>query len=571
MATEAAATGTALRVLVAEDDPVQRMFFTAVLRRLGHAVDLAPDGATAIELARELRPDLILLDMWMPGLSGLETCRAILREAADPRPGIIFITSEDDEKVLAECLEAGGDAFLGKPVSMALLSAQLRSFGRGRDSLRTIRTQASELQTHQRRIEREHEMAPHVLRAALEQTSEMPDNVRIVVRAASNFNGDFIAFAEGLSGEQFLLVGDCTGHGLPAALAVTPTVAIFRSMVRKGIDIATIGQALNNNLARVLPPGFFVAAALVVWDPSRARLSAWNAGLPDLLIVRAGRGVIARIPSQYAPLGVVAGPHADFTPEFPVIELGDRVVVHSDGLNEARDTHSSAFGETRVTSVAGGWNGSGDASPIERLEADYLAFAGDRESDDDVLIAELTCVTGASESRDHGAGAVVVGQSSRIAFELEAGALRAVDLVSVASQVSRSMPQLAARAGDVHFVLTELLNNALQHGLLGLDSEMKDGAEGFAAYYAEARRRLSTLRRGWIRFELSTTVRTGRVFASIQVTDSGRGFDPAMLSIDDTAAHGRGLRGIRELADALKIEEGGRSVIAELSWPLAAA
>ena len=556
-----------LRVLVAEDDPVQRMLFTAVLRRLGHDAQVAPDGETAVALARELRPDLILLDLWMPGLSGIDACRRILEDAGEPRPGIIFITAEEDESVLATCLEAGGDAFLAKPVSMAVLGAQLRAFGRGREMLHTIKAQSRELQSHQRRIEQEHDMAHHVLRSALESTSEFPSNLATVVRAASRFNGDFIAFAEGFGGEQFVLVGDCTGHGLPAALAVTPTVAIFRSLVRKGVGIESIGQALNRRLAHTLPPGFFVAAGLIEWDPGRQRLSAWNAGLPDMLVLRPGAGVVHRIASRYAPLGVTEGRAAGFTPEFPAIELGDRVVLHSDGLNESRDREGRAFGEDRVAALAGDWRGDGDATPIARLERDYVDFADGRGNDDDVLIAELTCVATASEPRHSGAAGFGDGLGSRVAFELEASALREIDPVSVAAQVSRGMPLLAARGSDIHFIATELLNNAIQHGVLGLSSDHKDCPRGFAGFYAEVRRRLAGLREGWIRFDLSTESRDGRHFARIQVTDSGKGFDPATLRENPEALYGRGLPTIRGLCDRLSFEDGGRSVVAELSWP----
>ncbi len=117
-----------LRVLIAEDDPTNRLVATRMVSRLGHHVDAVEDGAEAVETLRRTRYDVVLMDLMMPGMDGLAATRAIRAEtaphAATPIVGLTANARPDDE---AACMAAGMDAFLTKPVSAERLSRTLRS------------------------------------------------------------------------------------------------------------------------------------------------------------------------------------------------------------------------------------------------------------------------------------------------------------------------------------------------------------------------------------------------------------------------------------------------------------
>lgn len=123
----AAAAGK-LRVLIAEDDPTNRLVATRMVSRLGHHVDAVEDGAEAVETLRRARYDVVLMDLMMPGMDGLAATRAIRADtaphAATPIVGLTANARPDDE---AACMAAGMDAFLTKPVSAERLSRTLRS------------------------------------------------------------------------------------------------------------------------------------------------------------------------------------------------------------------------------------------------------------------------------------------------------------------------------------------------------------------------------------------------------------------------------------------------------------
>jgi two-component system, OmpR family, KDP operon response regulator KdpE len=118
----------ALRVVVADDDSALRRGLCASLRASGYLVEEARDGEQAVRLFRERPCDLVLLDMNMPGVGGLEACRRI--RAAGPSVGIIMITVRDTEDDIIHALEAGADDYLTKPFRIRELLARIAAIVR---------------------------------------------------------------------------------------------------------------------------------------------------------------------------------------------------------------------------------------------------------------------------------------------------------------------------------------------------------------------------------------------------------------------------------------------------------
>src|SRR5262245_56558176 len=103
-----------MRVLVVDDDPDVLDVTTYVLRRYGYDVLGVTDGAAALERWQSSRPDLVLLDVNLPRLGGMDVCREIRKQSSVP---IIMLTAHDDEDHVVEGFESGADDYVGKPVS----------------------------------------------------------------------------------------------------------------------------------------------------------------------------------------------------------------------------------------------------------------------------------------------------------------------------------------------------------------------------------------------------------------------------------------------------------------------
>lgn len=121
------------RVLVVEDEANLADTIAYNLRREGYDASTAGDGYAALEAAHKERPDVVLLDIMLPGIDGLELCRRIRKTSAVP---IIMLTARGDEMDRVVGLEVGADDYLAKPFSMRELLARVRALLRRRDLIR---------------------------------------------------------------------------------------------------------------------------------------------------------------------------------------------------------------------------------------------------------------------------------------------------------------------------------------------------------------------------------------------------------------------------------------------------
>lgn len=115
------------RILIVEDDPKAAELVRLYLEREGHQVMVAHDGRLGLDLARTRQPDLIVLDLMLPGISGVEICRTLRAETPPPGIPIIMLTarSTEDDKLLG--LDLGADDYVTKPFSPRELAARVRS------------------------------------------------------------------------------------------------------------------------------------------------------------------------------------------------------------------------------------------------------------------------------------------------------------------------------------------------------------------------------------------------------------------------------------------------------------
>ena len=121
------------RILVVDDETAIREHETSLLGEFGHEVLAAADGAEALRLARDKRPHLILLDIMMPELSGIEVCRQLRADPPTRDVRIIMVSAVDANRALEESIIAGADDFLAKPVHALELMVRVRSILRVRN------------------------------------------------------------------------------------------------------------------------------------------------------------------------------------------------------------------------------------------------------------------------------------------------------------------------------------------------------------------------------------------------------------------------------------------------------
>jgi class 3 adenylate cyclase len=133
------------RVLIADDNAANLRILRTRLTADGYEVVTAADGAEALTVAHEAKPDLILLDIMMPKIDGIEVCRTLKKQQNPSFIPIILVTAMADAKDIVAGLEAGADEYLTKPVDHAALSARVRSMLRIKALHDTVAAQADEI------------------------------------------------------------------------------------------------------------------------------------------------------------------------------------------------------------------------------------------------------------------------------------------------------------------------------------------------------------------------------------------------------------------------------------------
>ncbi len=137
---------TPARVLIVDDNPMNVDILQTRLASHGYETTTASDGEEALAIAKEKQPDLILLDIMMPKMDGLEVCRELKRDPTLPFMPIILVTAKSESKDIVAGLEAGGDEYLTKPVDQAALVARVKSMLRMKALYDQVQEQAARLE-----------------------------------------------------------------------------------------------------------------------------------------------------------------------------------------------------------------------------------------------------------------------------------------------------------------------------------------------------------------------------------------------------------------------------------------
>ena len=561
-----------LRVLIADDDPTSRAVLRALVERHGCTALCAADGQEAVERFLAETVDLVLLDVHMPRLDGYEAARRIKESAGERLVPILFLTALTGEQELARCVEAGGDDFLTKPFSPTLVAAKIRALLRLRDLYETVRRQRNDLDYYQQRMEQEQAMAQAIFAALVSEACLEVPGVRRWLRPSARLSGDVVLACPTPDGQLHVLVGDFTGHGLMAAVGTVPLAETFSSLTRAGASLDRVLEELNRRLYRLLPTGLFCAAAALEVDPRHRVVRLWNGGLPDLLLWRPG-GAVERLPSQGLPLGIQ--PPLRFRAPLRTVAAdgGLRVLVHTDGLSEAEDAAGRPYGEERLARAA-----AEGADPFRAVLEDLQRFLHASGGPSAEAADDMTLVEVAPDAAWEGLCRACPKRPAReaaegwtLTLELAAGALRqARDPVEVLmAGLERLRPLEAEHREPLRTVLTELYANALEHGVLGLDSAWKRDPEGFARYYEERGRRLQALTGGWVRLRCRYEPRPGGGRLVALVEDSGPGFEHERVRALEAAAeeaHGRGIALVRGLCRSLRYLDRGNRAEAVYEW-----
>ncbi len=342
-------------ILLAEDDPRVCEFVDVLLKQAGYTVVMATDGVETIERVRQSPPDLILLDVVMPRLDGLEVLRSLRQNPDTSQIPVIMLTQKAEVEDRVKGLASGADDYVPKPFVPQELLLRIHTILKRSEKVRALGPLMAVLGdwfSAQGIEQLGHELvtARDIQSRLLPPT--LPTLAGVEIGAAlvptKSVGGDFYDFIPMPDGVG-LVIGDVSGKGVPAALIMVMVRSLLRATAWELSDPGEIVGRVNRFLCRDLPPSMFVTMVFGVLGLGRGRrLSLINAGHVNPVLLRRGEP-----PVVLEVGGVVLGASEEtrYVKQELLLQTGDLLVLCTDGLVEARDASGRALGIEGVTSL----------------------------------------------------------------------------------------------------------------------------------------------------------------------------------------------------------------------------
>jgi serine phosphatase RsbU (regulator of sigma subunit) len=236
-------------------------------------------------------------------------------------------------------------------------------------------------------IEQELRMARDIQQALLPEDMPWLDGWNILhhYQPAREVGGDFYDFFELPEGRLGMVVGDATGHGMPAALVMATARSMLRAVSQTSNSPGEVLKRVNDPLFMDIPPNMFVTCLYAILDPKSGRLHYANAG-HDLPYLRRRSGEAEELRARGMPLGLMPG--MDYEEKETILEAGEAALFYSDGLVEAHDPKGDMFGFPRLRALVAE---HGEERSLGDLLLEQLyAFVGEGwEQEDDITLLSL--------------------------------------------------------------------------------------------------------------------------------------------------------------------------------------
>ncbi|VAW56621.1 Serine phosphatase RsbU, regulator of sigma subunit [hydrothermal vent metagenome] len=552
-------------VLVVDDDLTNRLVLSSLLKTSGYLSIEAENGEEAVSAVTEHHIDIILLDVMMPIMDGYEAARIIKKTQTRFIP-IIFLTAMTDKNALAKCIKSGGDDFLTKPFNHVVLNSKIDSMLRIAELYKNIEEQSREIKEQNLLIEQEMQLTKKLFNKTIANDLR-GDNAGLhySMSPMSMFNGDLILSELNQTNGLDVLIGDFTGHGLSAAIGALPVSDVFRSMTQKGFAFANMLVEANTKLIELLPTHMFMATALISLDRSNNVLSIINAGLPDIYLYRQGE-IVHTFKSKNIPLGISHLLPSQFEIEMQTLEYGDQIIASTDGIMEANNSNNEMFGLDRLLKIFK--ENSNPEKLFDTILSECSRFCEGAAQTDDITLLEVCHL----EKVEYSTNRRLLNEHKEasnwsLEFSLDIKSLRQLDILPYLMQAVDQLQPLESGRTKVHTVLTEMFANALDHGVLKLDSSMKDSPQGYMDFYLEKQKRLETFEDGNIQISLRHELNdNGGGRLTLHLMDSGEGYDFKNVDTNKNQYSGRGIQLVSSLCTEMKILGKGNSVMAYYDW-----
>ena len=375
-------------VVLAVDDTPQNLDVVKGILTPEYRIKIATNGPAALKIVEKQLPDIILLDIMMPGMSGLEVCRQLKANPRSADVPVIFLTAKDQTEDETEGFGLGAADYILKPVNPPILQARVKTHLALKQSMDALQRTSAELARAKARMELELTVGRDIQKSMLPTVT--PDRKEVTLcasmEAAREVGGDFYDYYMLSENELCFCVADVSGKGVPAALFMAMSKILIKSRATDDRDPAKVIARVNDELGEDNPECMFVTVFLAVLNLCTGELEFTNAGHNPPLIRKAS-GEVEVVGDLHGPVAGVM-PGEDYGQSTLQLESGDVLLVFTDGVTEAMDVDKNLYGDDRLFDVMKAVPDSSAQAVVNSVNESVEAFAvGTEQADDITMIA----------------------------------------------------------------------------------------------------------------------------------------------------------------------------------------
>ena len=398
-------------VLVVDDSPENIDLLGNALSR-DYEIKVALNGEKALKIAgSEIPPDIILLDIMMPGMHGYEICRRLKSNARTQDIPVIFVTSMSEVEDETKGLEVGAIDYITKPIRSPIVQARVKNHIELKEAREHLKNQNKileqrvekrtkevlelqrvefELRAAQEKVENELNIAAQIQRSILPSNfPAFPEHgefdLYAMMNPAREVGGDFYDFFFVDDDNLAVIIADVSDKGVPAALFTMISRTIFRSIVRQRKSPSQVLAETNDLLCEGNDTGMFVTVFLSYYHLPTGKLTYSNGGHNPALLFSPD-GAHKALARKHGPaLGVRPG--LPYQEDAETLEPGQILVLYTDGVIEAPSLQDELYGVDRFTELICSCRNLKLWQMFDHIDKDLQEFQQGNQYDDITVLA----------------------------------------------------------------------------------------------------------------------------------------------------------------------------------------
>jgi sigma-B regulation protein RsbU (phosphoserine phosphatase) len=361
---------------VVDDSATNLQVLVRTLAGTGHRILAAKDGPSALDIAMKTQPDLMLLDVMMPGMDGFEVLRRLKAQPETRHIVVIFLSARGEVADKVSGLELGAIDYITKPIQGEEVLARVAAH---------LSRQYLERELRKNRDRLDKELAGAARMQQLLLPPVMPPHASITFgsfyQTSRHAGGDYYDVLT-LGDDRFgILVADVSGHGAPAAIVMAMIRAVVHTYPGVADDPPAVLHYINRHFEFLWDTPMYATATYAVVDARRATVQLASAGHPLPLIASRDGGVTAAAVDTTMCLlwqELTAVPCVEFK-----MAPGDRWVFFTDGITDRQSPDGTMFDLERLSAAVARHHDQLPAAIVAGITAALDEFSGDQEPEDD--------------------------------------------------------------------------------------------------------------------------------------------------------------------------------------------